>query len=92
MKRALEITVPQRMPHVSRLRIVLGFAMFKKVNRSSGGSITVLRGAPPSVNAVGLKVYFDGDCGTGGGDGLTVVNVVGLGGTDSVDFGGIGGA
>ena len=54
--------------------------------------MTVLRGAPPSVKAVGLKVYFDDVRGTGGGDGLAVIAAVGLGSTDSVGFGGTGGA
>ena len=60
MKRALEISVPQRMPQVSKLCDVFGCAMFKNLRLSSGGSNTVRIGAPASVKDVGLKVYFDG--------------------------------
>ena len=51
--------------------------------------MTVLSGAPFSVNAVGLKVYFDGaTCGTGGVEGFAID---GLGVAESLGFGGIGG-
>ena len=63
MKSALEIRVPQRMPQVSRLRVVLGWTRLRKLERRSGGRRTVRRGAPDSVEAVGLKVYLE----TGGG-------------------------
>ena len=70
MKSALEIRVPQRMPQVSRLREVFGWTRLRKVERRSGGSRTVRRGAPDSVKAVGLKVYFEiGRCGAGDGGG-----------------------
>jgi hypothetical protein len=59
MKRAFEITVPQRMPQVSRLRAVLASARLRKVVRSSGGNRTGRSGAPDSVKAVDLKVYFE---------------------------------
>ena len=60
MKRAFETRVAQRIPQVSRLRAVLGWARLRKVVRRSGGRRTVRRGAPDSVKAVGLKVYFEG--------------------------------
>ena len=73
MKRALEISVPHRMPHVSRLRSVFGCARLRNDRRSSGGSITVRRDSPASVRAVGLKIVLAGStrCG-GGGEGVAV--------------------
>ena len=59
MKSALEITVPQRMPQVSKSRREFLCAMLRKVERRSGGRRTVLRGTPASVDADGWKVYFD---------------------------------
>ena len=70
MKRALEMMVPQRIPHVSRFRAVLGSARLRKVVRSLGGRRTVRRGEPPSVVAVGWKVYLDA-AGVGGDGGLS---------------------
>ena len=88
MKSALEMSVPQRMPQVSRLRNVFGCARLVKVVRKSGGSMTVRRGAPDSVKAVGLKVYLDAgvaSCVGGGegeaiGDGRADKSAEGLGG------------
>ena len=63
--------------------------MSRKVDLSSGGSKTVLRGAPASENAVGLNVYFDGGGrDAGGGDGDAVDR---LGGEGSLGLGGTGG-
>ena len=84
MKRALEIRVPQRMPHVSRFRAVFVSARLRNVSRRCGGSIIVLSGAPASLKAVGLKVYFDGvDCWLGGGEGVAVWGLGGTGGACS---------
>ena len=75
------------------LRSVFACAMLRNEFRRSGGSSTVLRGAPPSVEAVGLKVYLAvGACGTGGGDGVAVVAGIGLDPAESIDFRGTGGA
>lgn len=60
MNRALAMMVPARIPQVSRLRDVLGSARLRNWVRRSGGRRTVRRGAPASVKAVGLKVYFEG--------------------------------
>jgi hypothetical protein len=59
MNSAFEMTVPQSMPQVSRLRAVFAWAWFKNVVRRVGGRKTVRNGAPPSVNAFGLNVTFE---------------------------------
>ena len=46
MNSALEISVPQRMPQVSRLFCVFVDAMARNLWRSSGGRKTVRRGLP----------------------------------------------
>lgn len=90
MKSALEMSVPHKMPHVSKFRRVFGCAMFRKVVRSSGGRRTVRRGAPDSVKAFGWKVYLaEGGCDPAGGEGVAVG---GLGGWETLAFAGTGGA
>lgn len=68
MKKALEIRLPQRMPQVSRLRLVLGRAISRKCLRRSGEIKMVRRGVPFSRYEDGLKVKVDG-C-RSDGDGL----------------------
>ena len=60
MKKALEINVPQRIPHVSRFRFVLGPAMRRNVERRFAGRKMVRRGDPFSSCAEALKVYLEG--------------------------------
>ena len=56
MKSAFEMTVPHRIPQVSKLRVVFAWAWFRNVVRKVGGRKTVRRGTPPSVKAFGLNV------------------------------------
>jgi hypothetical protein len=60
INRAFEISVPQRIPQVSKLRLVLGEAMARKRERRLGGRNTVRSGVPFSRYADGLKVKVDG--------------------------------
>ena len=60
MNNALLISVPQRMPHVSRFLAVFGAAMERKRCRRSGGRKSVRRGEPFSRCAEGLKVKVEG--------------------------------
>ena len=60
INRAFEINVPQRIPQVSRLRLVLEEAMARKCARRFGGKKTVRSGVPFSRYADGLKVKVDG--------------------------------
>ena len=53
MKRAEEIRVPQRMPQVSRLAVVLDWARVVKEVRRAVGRKSVRRGVPFSVYAAG---------------------------------------
>lgn len=49
MKKAFLLSLPQSMPHVSRRRLVLDRATFKKSTRRALGRNTERRGVPPSV-------------------------------------------
>ena len=58
--KAFEISVPHRIPHVSRLRRVFEFASRRNSWRRLGGRNNVLRGVPFSRYAAGLNVNVDG--------------------------------
>lgn len=88
MKSALWVSVPQRIPQVSRLARVFASAMERKRSRSSEGRKTVRRGAPFSRYADGRKVNADSSS-SSTGDGVDGVEFCESSYIDS--FSGLGG-
>ena len=66
MKKALRLSDPQSMPHVSRFWLVLGCAISRNRVRKSAGTKTVRNGVPFSSSAELTKSLT---CAVGGGSG-----------------------
>lgn len=81
INRALDFKIPQRMPHVSRLRRVFEVAAFRKRERSCEGRKMVRRGSPFSRYAEGLKVNSSRSVGGVAGRAVSG-SLLGTGGAD----------